>query len=227
MLAAAGLAFAQLTDRTFRRVLLRAVGLAALLFAAIWGVLVWLLARAELSGMAWLDWTIDLLGGAAALVAAFFLFVPATLAILPLFLDQVASAVEARHYPDLPPARASGVGEQLRAGLRLAGLSVLLNLLALPFVLLLPGIGLGLFLAVNGWLLGREYFELAALRRVDYAAALQRRRAARFQVWTGGMLVAACGLLPFINIAAPLFGAALFVHLFHRQGVLAGGSLGV
>jgi uncharacterized protein involved in cysteine biosynthesis len=227
MLAAAGLAFAQLTDATFRRVLLRAVGLALLLFATLWGVLVWLLARAELSGMAWLDWTIDLLGGAAALVAAIFLFVPATLAIVPLFLDQVAAAVEARHYPGLPPARASTLREQLWAGIRLAGVSVLLNLLALPFVLLLPGIGLGLYLLVNGWLLGREYFELAALRRVDYAQARQRRRALRLQVWAGGALVAAAGLLPFCNIVAPLFGAALFVHLFHRNAVLAGRGGGV
>lgn len=227
MLTAASLALGQITDATFRRVLLKALGLATALFAALWGGLVWLLARAQLSGIGWIDWTIDILGGAAALVGAIFLFVPATLLILPLFLNQVAEAVEARHYPNLPPARHSGMAEQLWAGLRLAGISVVLNLLALPFVLLLPGIGVALYVAVNGWLLGREYFELAALRRVDPEKAQALRRAQRLRVWGAGALVAAAGLVPFCNVLAPLFGAALFVHLFHRHSMLAGGRAGV
>jgi CysZ protein len=227
MLNAARLALGQITDATFRRVLLRSLVIATALFAALWGGLVWLIARAEFSGIGWIDWTIDILGGAAALVGAIFLFVPATLLILPLFLNEVAQAVEARHYPNLPPARHSGLAEQLLAGLRLAGISVALNLLALPFVLLLPGVGVALYLAVNGWLLGREYFELAALRRVEPEKALALRRAQRLRVWAGGALVAAAGLVPFCNVLAPLFGAALFVHLFHRHSMLAGGRAGV
>lgn len=227
MLTAARLALGQLTDATFRRVLLRSLAIATALFAALWGGLVWLLTRAQLSGIGWVDWTIDILGGAAALVGAIFLFVPATLLILPLFLNAVAQAVEARHYPGLPPARHSSMAEQLWAGLRLAGISVGLNLLALPFVLFVPGIGVAAWLAVNGWLLGREYFELAALRRVDPENAKLLRRAQRLRVWGGGALVAAAGLVPFCNVLAPLFGAALFVHLFHRHCMLAGARAGV
>lgn len=221
MLTSFSLAVGDLALPAMRRVLLRSVALALLLFLVLLGLLGVLLSQAALTDIVWLDWIVDLLGGLAGLVAAIFLFPSATLAILPLFLDQVAQAVEARHYPTLPPARPASLGAQLWAGIRLALLAVGLNLLALPVVLLLPVVGIGLFLLVNGWLLGREYFELAALRRTDLAGAKAARQARGLGVWLAGIALAAIALVPFGNLVVPILGAAAFVHIFHRTGGLA------
>lgn len=221
MLTSFSLAVGDLGLPAMRRVLLRSVALALLLFLVLLGLLGVLLSQAALTDIVWLDWIVDLLGGLAGLVAAIFLFPSATLAILPLFLDQVAQAVEARHYPTLPPARPASLGAQLWAGIRLALLAVGLNLLALPVVLLLPVVGIGLFLLVNGWLLGREYFELAALRRTDLAGAKAARQARGLGVWLAGIALAAIALVPFGNLVVPILGAAAFVHIFHRTGGLA------
>jgi uncharacterized protein involved in cysteine biosynthesis len=221
MLSAFALALGDLGLPAMRRVLYRSIGLAVLLFAGLLGLVGLVLSQAALSGISWLDWIIDLLGGAAALVGAIFLFPTATIAIVPFFLDAAAAAVEARHYPDLPPARPATLAAQAWAGIRLALLAVGLNLLALPVVLLLPLVGLGLYLLVNGWLLGREYFELAALRRLDLAQAKSARRACAGRVWLGGIALAAIALVPFGNLVVPLLGAAAFVHVFHRSSGLA------
>lgn len=227
MLTAFALALSDLRLPALRGALLRAVGLALLLFMALLGAMGWGLAQLSLSGIGWLDTALDLLGGAAALVAALFLFGPATLSILPLFLDAAAAAVESRHYPHLPPARPAPLAQQLSAGLRLAGLAVALNLAALPVVLLLPVVGPVAWVLVNGRLLGREYFELAALRRLDLAQARAARRRAGLLPWAAGCLLAGLGLVPLGNLVAPLLGAAAFVHVFHRSNGLAARDGGV
>jgi uncharacterized protein involved in cysteine biosynthesis len=223
MLTAFVLAFADLRLPAMRRVLVRSILLAGLLFAGLLGGVGWALSQSAITGIGWLDWVVDLLGGAAALVAAILLFPTATLAIVPLFLDDVAAAVEQHHYPNLPPARPASLGAQALAGAKLALLAVGLNLLALPFVLFLPLVGVGVYLLLNGWLLGREYFELAALRRLDLAAAKAARRLCGRRALFAGIALAAIGLVPFGNLLVPLLGAAAFVHIFHRTRGLAAG----
>jgi uncharacterized protein involved in cysteine biosynthesis len=210
-----------------RVALLRAVGLALGLFMLLLGGLGLLLAHSAITGIGWLDVIADILGGAAALIAAVLLFPAATLAIVPLLLDPVAAAVERAHYPHLPPAKPASAAAQALAGLRLAVLASLLNLLALPGVLFLPGLGLALFLAINGWLLGREYFELAALRRVGTQEAKTLRRASAGRAFGLGMALAALAMVPFGNLLVPFLGAAAFVHVFHRAGGLDSARLRV
>ena len=89
-------------------------------------------------------------------------------------------------------------------------------MLLLPFNFWLPGIGTLATVAVNGWLLGREFFELAALRHMSQTAARNLRRRHVFGVWMGGLLLAALAAVPFVNFFAPLFGAAIMVHLYKR-----------
>lgn len=227
MLAAFALAVSDLGLPAMRGALLRALAASLLLFAGLLGGLGWVLAHLALSGIGWLDSVIDLLGGAAALVAALFLFGPATLAILPLFLDAAAAAVEQRHYPHLPPARPAPLGQQLWAGLRLGALAAALNLAALPLVLFVPVIGPVIWVLVNGRLLGREYFELVALRRLDLAGARAARGRAGWVPWASGCLLAALALVPLGNVLAPLLGVAAFVHVFHRTPGLAARGGGV
>jgi CysZ protein len=132
------------------------------------------------------------------------------------FLDRVAGRIEARDYPQAPvlPAR---FWPALKAGLRLTGLVLGVDLLLLPLDIGLPGLGELLSLVANGWLLGWEYFELAALRHLNAADADSLRKSHGWQVWSGGILIALFSDVPLLDLVAPLFGTALMVHLFHRM----------
>jgi CysZ protein len=93
--------------------------------------------------------------------------------------------------------------------------AVALNLLALPLYLL-PGPNLVVFLALNGYLLGREYFELVAQRRMSPLDAARCRRAVRARVWAAGAMIAVLLMVPLVNLIAPVIAIAFMVHLFER-----------
>jgi len=104
--------------------------------------------------------------------------------VMGFFVERVAGAVEALHYPGRGPPRRASVGETMAVTLRLMSFSILLNLLALPIYVLLPGINFFVFLGLNGYLFGREYFEVVALRRLD-RNAIQPVRVAGPVVFVG------------------------------------------
>ena len=74
-----------------------------------------------------------------------------------------------------------------------------------------------IFWIVNGFLLGREYIELVALRRMTPPEAKVFRRRHLIPVWTMGALLAFPLSIPIVNLVAPLVGVAAFVHLYHRK----------
>ncbi len=208
-------AFGQLSDPGTRRyVVWSVVGALAVLAALIGGielVLVWFAG----TGRGWLDLIIQALGGLGALVGAWFLFPAVVSLILGFVLDGVVDAVERRHYPWLPPARAGGVMEGLGAAVRLGVTAVALNLLILP-IYLLPGINLAVWLLLNGYLLGREYMETVAVRRMPREEAVAFRKRRRFGVLASGAIVAGLLLVPVVNLVAPIVGIALMTHRFYR-----------
>lgn len=214
-------ALGQLGDPRLRRPVVVGLLAAAVVFALLVGAGLWLVGLAAAGGGGWLDRAVSALGGVAAVIVAVLLFGPASLAVASLLLDDVAAAVEARHYPFLAPATPAPVWSQALAGLRLALRVLALSLLALPFVLLLPGIGSLVWFAVSAYALSREYFELAALRRMDAAAARALRRRHRLRVWLAGVPAAALMLLPVVNLLAPVLGAAAFTHLVHGAALAA------
>ena len=198
-------AFAQLSDRRFRRVVLVSCLLAALLLAAL------------AAGAGWaLGGLVGLAGGAAAFAAGALLFPAAAAALQGLFLESAAQAVEARHYPHRGPPNRQGWDEALRQTLFFAGSALGLNLLLLPVWLFAPPLGLLLFWLANGSLCGREYFEAAALRRLDEKAARELRRRHRLRIWLAGVAVAWLMTLPLVNLAAPAVGTAFMLHRFER-----------
>lgn len=145
-----------------------------------------------------------------------FLMVPVAVLFSGFFLDSVAEAVEDAHYPHLPPAQPPGLADNLVDALNFLGLVIVANLFALilyffagPFIPLV-------FWAVNGLLLGREYFGLVAMRRLGRqgAKALRARHAA--QIWLAGALMAAPLSVPILNLVVPVLGVATFTHMFHR-----------
>jgi CysZ protein len=218
------LALGQLPDPRFQRVLWRGVGLALLLLAATSAALFWLLGWAlpdtftlPFAGeVTWLD---DLAGWAAIpvlLVLSILLMVPVASAMTSIFLDEVAEAVEDRHYPGLPRVRPQSWGEALRESAGAFGIALLANGLALVAYVLLAPLAPVIFVVLNGFLLGREYFRVAALRREGRAGADALLRAHRGQVWLAGCLMAVPLFVPLLNLVVPTLGAAAFTHLYHR-----------
>ena len=223
MLQAWLLALEQLPDPRMRRPLLLGLAAASLMFLALFGGGTWLVASAATGG-GWLERAVEALGGIAAFAVAVLLFGPATLLVAGMLLDDVAAAVEARHYPGLPPARQSGILEQALAGLGLGARVLALTLLALPLALLLPGLGWAVWLAVAAYAYAREYAELVALRRMDLAAARAWRRRHRLVLFTAGIPAALLALVPVANLLVPVLGAAAFTHLALRLGAAPGAS---
>jgi uncharacterized protein involved in cysteine biosynthesis len=196
-----------------RRVLLFSILGAVLLLVALWLGATWLLQLFHYTGFTWLDRGIDVLGSAGALFLAWIMFPAMSALVMGFFLDGVARAVEERHYPDLPPARRQSLGEILNVSLRLGGLAIVVNLIALPFYFL-PAINLLVYYGLNGYLVAKEYFILIALRRLDVSAANAVWRQYRLRLILAGVVVALSLSLPVVNLAAPVWAAALMLHLF-------------
>lgn len=192
------------------------------LLAALWIGASLLLSAFHFTGISWLDLAIHLLGGLASLFIAWLLFPATTALILSFFLDSVLSALEAQHYPRLPPPRRIGRHEAIVSGLRLGLLSVALNLLALPLYLLLPVANLALFYGLNGYLVGREYFVAVAARRLDRPAARKLWQRFRVRLVAAGIVIAALLSIPIVGFIAPVIGIAFMLHLFEQLRAAAG-----
>lgn len=217
-------ALGQLGDRRFRRVVFLGVLLAlALLFATyvLFIQLVWWLSpeSVDLPVIGPVSGIETFLGWASLFLMiglSVFLMIPVASAFTGIFLEDVADAVEDRHYPGLPPAVPLSLGESLRQSVNFLGLVIAVNLGALflyPFVG--PGIPL-VFWAINGFLLGREYFSLVALRRLPPGEVKLMRRRNRWTLWAAGTLMAAPLSVPVLNLFVPVLGVATFTHLYHR-----------
>lgn len=217
MLSALFKAFVQLSDPRTRRYVWLSLAAALLLLAAL-VVAVWVAAASlSLVPLGWLDAVIDFAAGLGALALAWLLFPAAALFIVGFFLEDVAKAVEARHYPDLPAARELSLAEEALSGARLAGTALLLNLLALPlfvFLFFFPPFNLFVFYGLNGYLLGREYFELVALRRLDARQVRTLRRAHGGRLFLGGVVIAFLSTVPVVNLVVPVVATAFMLHLF-------------
>ncbi len=219
-----GTALGQMGDPRFRRVMLLGVVLAFALLAVVYALFLLMIATltpdlVELPVLGPVSGLHQLLGWASLffmLALSVFLMIPAAAAFAGLFTDDVAQAVEEAHYPFLPPARILGWAEGLRSSINLIGLLVLVNLAALMSVLVVGPFAPVLFWAANGWLLGREYFMLVALRRLpaDQANALRSRNG--LTIWMAGALMAAPLSVPLVNLLIPVLGTATFTHIFHK-----------
>ena len=228
--------FWQLAEPSTRRLVGRCALLAIATFAGLMALVSTALTVLDPTGLVWLNALFVLAGSVAALLLAWLLF-PAVFALtLGLFAEDVVDAVEQQHYPDLPPPAGMSLGRALQTTLRFAVVAVVLNLLALPLYLI-PGANLLVYLALNGYLLGREYFELVAGRRLPAALVVGLRRRVRGRLWLAGAIIAAMLMVPGFNLIAPVVAIAFMVHLFeglrrsgstawHSRGAPAPGELG-
>lgn len=216
-------ALGQMGDPRFRRVLMLGVVLTLALLVAACAALLWFLQGLPdetglplIGPVTWLDDILQWSSLFLMLALSIFLMVPVASAITSLFLDEVAQAVEDKHYPELPPAAHVSLYDGFRDSVNFLGVIIGANLVALlvyiPFAAFAPFI----FWALNGYLLGMEYFQLAAMRRIGRVKAREMRKKHRFTIWMAGVLMAMPLCLPVINLLIPVLGAATFTHIYHR-----------
>ena len=209
-------AFAQLSDPRLRGVLVFGIVGAAAAYLALVGLAWALLADTSWFDAHWADSASHLAVALVALVAPLPFFPALATTVMSFRLEAVAEAVDQRHYPKLNWPRPQKWSEVLVVTLRFLGATVVVNLVALPLygLLLLTGFAFILSLVINGYLLGREYFELVALRRLGPKEARILFRNRLGQWWLAGAVIALLFTVPLLNLAAPVLGAALMVHRF-------------
>jgi uncharacterized protein involved in cysteine biosynthesis len=226
MLGDLALALDELRHRAFWGVAAGSVTLTLLLFAAVFGLAGWALgvggdltANLPLIGEATAPGAVGVvLYVLAAIAASLILMGPVAALFVGVFLEVVVASVERRRYPSAPPGKAAPLFDQLRAALGLFGAVLLGNLVVLGLSFLVPPLAPLLLIGVNGWLLGREYVDTVALRRMDRKAATAFRRAHSLRIFGVGVAMAALMAVPLANLLAPLLGAAAATHLVHRAG---------
>lgn len=213
-------AWRQVFSPAFRRILWWSLGLTAGLLALIWAALRWLFGY--LLSTHTLTAQYPVVDGYVVLISSiglFFLFIyllPAITAIVAgFFIDDAADIVERSDFPEDPTGRPAPLLNSVLYGLRFAGLSLLVNLVALA-LFFLPVVNLVSFFLANAYLLGREYFELAAGRFMTPAEAGRMRVENRLAVLGAGAIMALLLMVPIVNFLTPLFGIALMVHVHKR-----------
>jgi uncharacterized protein involved in cysteine biosynthesis len=206
----------QLDDPAIQRVLVNSLLIAAACFALLCGASVYglhhLLARAG-----WLAWVAGLLGGAASVVAALWLFLPVAVVIASLFMDPVCRAVERRWYPGLPVATGARLAAQLWDGAVVGCLVLALSVASLILTVLIPGVGLILAWAITAWALGRGLFVAVAMRRMSRREASEMYLRHRGAVLVQGAALALAGYVPLLNLLVPVVGTACMVHVLMQR----------
>ena len=222
---------AQFDDPKFRRVLWRGMGLTIVLLIAacllvnfgINQLLSSAWAANLIGNQSWLGALINVGGVLFTIALSIWLMVPVTSAIIALFLDEVAQAVEARHYPHLPKQTATKLQDQILVGIRFLGILLLANIGALILSMIVPLLAPFVFWATNGYLMGREYFQMAAMRRMPRAQAQELFQRHQGSIWTAGILMAIPMSIPLEGLFIPTLGAATFTHQFERLRALPSG----
>jgi CysZ protein len=231
MLDAAVKAIVQMFSPPLRAVLWKSIALALVLIivfaAALYRLIVWLVGTGSNSAETafgpyahWpveaIAWLLSIAAGLGIVVGSVMLMPAVTALVASFFSDQIADQVERTNYPADPPGTALPLWRAVYEGLKTALVAVIVYICAAPF-LLVAGLGVVIFFLATAWLLGREYFELAAMRFEPPAEAKALRKRNATTVYVGGLLIAAFVSIPIVNLATPLFAMALMVHLHKRM----------
>lgn len=217
LITAAVAALRQVFSPPLRTILVKSIALTLALLALVWFGLTrlinWFLANHDLSAdYPFLDTLAFFLAGAGLFVALAYVMPAVSILVAGFFLDDAAEIVERIDFPGEASGQALPTGKAMLYALRFAGLALLVNLVAL-ILFFVPGVNLIAFFGANAYLLGREYFELAAgrFRPLPEAAALRRQHG--FTVIAAGSMLAGLMVVPVLNLVTPLFGIALMVHV--------------
>lgn len=207
-------AFAQTFSPPLRRILLKAIAAAGLLLLVLGVILQAVIARMASLPQPF-ETALAIATGLGLIVGAIYLMGPISSLIAALFLDEVAEEVERTSFPADPVGRALPVAQSIVLSVKFFGVVLFVNFLAL-LILLVPGINIAAFFIANGYLLGREYFELAAMRFHPVAEAKALRRENSVRVFLAGLAIACVVVVPILNFITPIFATALMVRVHKR-----------
>jgi len=230
MFDAAMKALQQMFSPPFRSVLLKSMLLAVVMIIVI-GVglhqfLSWLttsggvwaestLGPSAHTPLSWIIWFASIAAAFGIVIGGVFLMPAVTAFVGSFFVDDIADLVEREYYPADPAGTPLPLGRSVIEGSKTALVAILVYLIALPFILF-AGLGFLILFIAAAYLLSREYFELAAMRFRTPADAKAFRKANQAQVFTAGLLIALFVSIPIVNLATPLFGMAMMVHM-HKK----------
>lgn len=224
MFASAGRALATLFHRDFAGTLFWTLVLTVILFVALLAGIEYGLTRLPELGSPWVNRFLELAAPVVLILGIFFLGAPVAAMVGSLFLERIAAKVDARFYPNDPKAPGAPMLTSMGESIKLIGLAALFNVAMLPVDVGVPGVAEFATVLVNGWLLGREFFEMASLRHLSRQKSDALRRRHSGKVFAAGLLIAILTAIPALDLFAPFFGAALMAHLFKRLTHLEQGT---
>ena len=217
-------ALMQLGDKRFQSVLLKGLGLTIALLIAIYLAFVWIIGAFVpdtfslpfIGQVTWIDNALSIGSFFLMIGLSVFLMVPVASAFTGIFLEEVSEAVEDRHYPGLPEVPRQSIVDIVVDSLSFLGVIIVANVIALVLYLVLNVAAPLIFWALNGFLLGREYFQMVAMRRLGREGAKAARKRHMPEIWLAGALMAIPLTIPVVNLLIPVLGAATFTHMFMR-----------
>jgi uncharacterized protein involved in cysteine biosynthesis len=228
LLGAVTRALAQMLSPEFRATLWKSIGYALVLIVLIavgvQRLSVWLASLAERWAEGMLGaalhtplvvvaWILSIAAGLGIVLGSILLMPAVTALVGSFFVDDIALQVERRYYHDEPAGTALPVARAVLEGAKTALLAVVVYLIAVP-ALLIGGVGAVVFFLATAYILGREYFELAAMRHHAPADAKALRKRNQGMVFIAGLFIAAFVSIPIVSLATPLFAMAVMVHVY-------------
>ena len=215
MLSDAFESVAQIFSPPFRKIMWKSLGLTAIVLILLGLGLDRLASLLTPNAPGWLSWIVSIAVAVGLIASMIFLAAPTVSLVASFYLDDIADAVEREIDPTGPRGHPLPLPASLYVGLRFAALSLLVNLSVLALTLF-TGFGFAAFFILNGYLLGREYFELAAMRHLPFSQAVELRRQRSFDVFVAGMIVAGFVAVPLLNLLTPLFATAFMTRILKR-----------
>ena len=213
------ISFSQLPDPAFRRVIIKAILLSIFVFVFL-AIVVWFVLSETNFFTFWIfEAFADMFGGITAIVIAWLLFPTLASFFITLFLEDIVEAIESRHYPNILLEKINNPSATFIISLRFTAIALFLNILAIPFyffTIWFPPLGIFVFYCLNGYLLGREYFELVALRHIKMEDIPSIRQANRLKLFLFGSVTTFLFTIPIINFLAPILGVTGMTHFFRK-----------
>jgi CysZ protein len=212
MFEAAAAAFEHMFTPPFRRVLFKTLALTVLLLALAFAGLHKVIGLWLVLPYAWLTTLVSIVAGLGLAVGLAFAIPPVSFLVAGFFFDELAEVVERDMDPQAPMGRTPPLSAAAWLAVKFAVAAVFVNLVAL-MLLLVPGVNAVAFFGANAYLLGRGYFEFAALRYRGLEDVRLLRRRYTVEIFIAGLFIAALAAIPVVNLLTPLFGTAFMVRI--------------
>jgi CysZ protein len=161
----------------------------------------------------WLDTLVNWAVGGIAGIAGWFMLPAFVVLIAGMFQERTIDRVERAYYPDKVRTQEPRFWPDVMHDMRFTLWALFLNILVLP--LYLVGIGFIVSIALNSYLLGREFFEGAAGYHMGKPEAEKLGQQNKAAVYGGGLVITLMTLLPVVNLFVPIFAIVWMLHVYH------------